>query len=116
MAVFIDINGHKWPCTGGVNAALPANVDSGDSLFKWGGCESLQCTQSQCEAALPFFSNIVLRNGVKITSQFDAILLPSSIPSFSLNSASIRLKRYLADAKIIGLKLGSYFDTVPKQY
>jgi len=36
MAVFIDINGHKWPCTGGVNAALPANVDSGDSLFKMG--------------------------------------------------------------------------------
>jgi len=36
IAVFIDINGHKWPCTGGVNAALPANVDSGDSLFKMG--------------------------------------------------------------------------------
>jgi len=34
-----------------------------------------------------------LRNGVKITSQFDAILLPSSVPSFSLNSAAIRLKR-----------------------
>jgi len=56
---------------------------------------------------------IPLRNGVKITSQFDAILLPSSVPSFSLNSAAIRLKRYLADAKIIGLKLETYFDTVP---
>jgi len=36
---------------------------------------------------------MTLRNGVKITSQFDAILLPSSVPSFSLNSAAIRLKR-----------------------
>ncbi|GEM_PF-1556244 len=34
-----------------------------------------------------------LRNGVKITSQFDAILLPPSILSFSLNSPTIRLKR-----------------------
>jgi len=37
--------------------------------------------------------SVTLRNGVKITSQFDAILLPSSVPSFSLNSAAIRLKR-----------------------
>gem|GEM_PF-2925253 len=34
-----------------------------------------------------------IRNGVKITSQFDAIPLPPSILSFSLNSPTIRLKR-----------------------
>jgi len=46
---------------------------------------------SAVSANFPTFA--LFRNGVKITSQFDAILLPSSIPSFSLNSAAIRLKR-----------------------
>ncbi len=40
-----------------------------------------------------FVGYLFLRNGVKITSQFDAILLPPSILSFSLNSPTIRLKR-----------------------
>jgi len=29
MAVFIDINGHKWPHTGGVNATLPLHALQG---------------------------------------------------------------------------------------
>jgi len=92
------VNDEFWCCL--ILAKVP--------LYRFGAAKLSELTRKKV-----CFLNF--RNGVKITSQFDAILLPSSSPSFSLNSAAIRLKRYLADAKIIGLKLETYFDTVPKE-
>jgi len=62
-----------------------------DNFFVYGGLNlgGFKQTVFQKNETL----EIKLRNGVKITSQFDAILLPPSILSFSLNSPTIRLKR-----------------------
>jgi len=56
-----------------------------------------------------------LRNGVKISFQFQANYFGVSQLSFEANSSAIERKRWDGWRQKNGIKWGSYFDTVPKE-
>jgi hypothetical protein len=63
----------------------------------------------------PFMHCLLLSNGETITCPFYLIVFRPNGPSFSLNSPTIRIKRWLFGQKTIYLKRKSYYFTVTKE-